>query len=543
MECLESEGRIPSAADWFRQPLGRVATMALALVVVLVPAWLFADPLGTYRLYSDDFAYLASSRTFAKAWANLFRPHNTHIVPSWRLLTWGVSVLAGRLADLQTTLAAVSYGALVASMLLMGRLVARESGRAWLGFVAMVALGTTSVLESSATWYSSGQTLWASLGILATLHYLQGWRFRRGGWRLVAAAVSAWLAGGFWTIGHAAGPVGAAYLWADGRKRCRIAAIVPLAATAVTVVVALALGGRQIDSTISFHGRTVEKAVDLKAGAGHTLQAIPEDLVFDNLGLEVETTVAQGTALTALIVLAWLASLARRGRPLPIELAGGVLIVGAYYVEWIFRGYLPFSSLRGIVPWYDTIPHVGVVLFGMGWLLRMVGPRPGRGIIPLWRGAALGVLILQIALVIVHQPRVDALFEKGIPASSLEPLEAKAVTPALRLNAARLLAAEFARRQRDDLARLDRAEVVARKAGIDRDAIRQAFGRVLVLEIPKVYDAADMLILPESGKLDDPARVRSLLGKWLRPSKPPVIGLDSEGHLSIESGMCSTPLP
>ncbi len=520
-------------ANWMQHPLGRIATTALALLVVLVPAWLFADPLRTYRLYSDDFAYLAGSRTFDRAWANLFRPHNTHIVPSWRLLTWVVMALAGKLANLPATLAAVSYGTLAAAMLLIGRLVSRETGRAWIGFVAMVALGTTSVLESSATWYSSGQTLWAAFGILATLHYLQGWRFRRGWWRLLAAALSTWVAGGFWTIGHAAGPVGAVYLWADGRQRCRIAAAVPLAATAVAVVVALVLGGRQIDSTISFHGRTVKQAVDLAAGAGHTVQAIPEDLVFHNLGLEAVTTISQGAALTALLGLAWLASLARWGRPSPIELAGGVLILGAYYIEWIFRGYHPYSSLRGLVPWYDTIPHVGAVLLGTGWLARTLGPRPSRGVRPLSRGAALGVLVFQAALVIVQQPRVDALFVKNIPDSSLKPLGTSA-SPARRLNASRLLATEFARRQRRDLERLDQAEVLARRESIDRSAVAEAFGRVRVLEIPKVYDAADLLDLPAHGAVHEPRQVRSSLAEWLGPSEPPLIRDDPESGLVVE---------
>lgn len=518
------------APRWWNRPLGRIATLTLALGIVLVPAWLFADPLANYRLHSDDFEYLANSRTLGEAVANLFRPHNTHIVPTWRLLTWGVMAIAGRLANLQAVLASVAYGALVAAMLLTGRIVARESGRAWLGLVAMVALGTTSVMESSATWYSSGQTLWAALGILAMLHYLQGWRMRRGWWRLAMAVVSAWAAGGFWTIGHAAGPVGAAYLWADGRKRCRIAAAVPLAATAAAVLIALALGGRQINAKISFHGRTEKEAVNFVAGATHTLQAIPEELVFENLGLEAETTIEQGAVLTGLIVVLWLVSLPRWGRPSPLEMAGGVLIVSAYYVEWSFRGYLPFSSLRGVVPWYDTMPHVGAVLFASGWAMRALGPTAGRGVEPVRLRQAVGILVLQAALVVVHQPRVDALFVHGIPADSLEHVESKLPTPALRLAAARDLAGEFARRQRLDLAKLDLAEARARGLGAGADAIGRAFGRVEVVEIPKVYDAAGMLDLPATSSFNDPQRLRAAIGDLFVPSKPPVLGFEPRGR-------------
>ncbi len=90
----------------------------------------------------------------------------------------------------------------------------------------------------------------------------------------------------------------AVYLWVDGRRRCRIAAAVPLAATVIAVAVSLALASSRIESTISFHGRTVREAVSPVQGLLHTLQAIPENLAFGNLGLAVQTTPAQGAVLT-----------------------------------------------------------------------------------------------------------------------------------------------------------------------------------------------------------------------------------------------------
>ena len=79
---------------WLRQPCGRAATVAMGLFVCAAPAWLFfdpagpsaRDPIGVYRLHSDDWAYLAASRTFPRTLANLFVPHNTHVVPTWRVL-------------------------------------------------------------------------------------------------------------------------------------------------------------------------------------------------------------------------------------------------------------------------------------------------------------------------------------------------------------------------------------------------------------------------------------------------------------------------
>ena len=73
--------------------------------------------------------------------------------------------------------AMASYSILVSVMLLTGRLVARETGRALIGLAAMVAVGTTSLMLAPATWYSAGQPLWAGAAILATLWYAQ--RYRR----------------------------------------------------------------------------------------------------------------------------------------------------------------------------------------------------------------------------------------------------------------------------------------------------------------------------------------------------------------------------
>ena len=142
-------------------------------------------------------------------------------------LTWALVAWSGSLVKLPEVLAQAAYGILVAVMLMTGRLVARETGRAGLGLAAMAAVGTTSVMASPACWYSAGQTLWAGFGILATLWYAQCWRRRPSIAALVLAAVSAALAGWFWTIGYMAGPVAAVYLWLDGRRRCRLAAAVP----------------------------------------------------------------------------------------------------------------------------------------------------------------------------------------------------------------------------------------------------------------------------------------------------------------------------
>ena len=257
------------------------------------PAYVARDPLSTYCLFGDDIAYVAASRNWQRTMSSLFQPHNTHIVPAWRLLTWALVAGAGSLERLPVVFAVASYSVLVAVMLLTGRLVARETGRTSLGLAAMVAVGTTSLMLTPAIWYSAGQPLWAGLGILAALWYAQVYRRSGSAPALVLAAISATVAGWFWAAGHLAGPVAAVYLWVDGRRRCRWAALALLLATIAAITLTLALGGSRIDSTISFHGRTVAQAARPLQGIFHTGQSIPENLIFCNIGLSVRTTPAK----------------------------------------------------------------------------------------------------------------------------------------------------------------------------------------------------------------------------------------------------------
>ena len=454
---------------WMRRPLGRALSAALAALILIAPAWLFADALGRYRLYSDDFAYIAGSRSLSRTVASLFRPHNTHIVPTWRVLTFSAVASAGNLAALPAVLAKFTYAALVLSMLLIGRLVAKESGRASVGLAAMAATGMTSVVWSASTWYSAGQTLWAGIGVLAMLDVLQSWRIRGGAWRLLAAAAWAWVAGGFWTIGHAAGPVGALYLWADGRPIARKAAAVPILATALAVAVALGIGGRKIDGSVSFHGRSSREALDVRQGASHTLQAIPENLVFGNLGLTPITTEAQAAALCAAILAIWAHGLWKGRRPTPLEWSGAALSLSSYLVEWSFRGYFTFENLRGIVPWYDTIPHLGAVLFASCWWAARRDGRLPASVSPTSRASALAILALMVAQLLTHQTRVDQLTNRNIPTPRWNG-PAGAQSPPRRSQALQI-ADTLVLDQRRDLERLDRVQAVGRENGIGREAI------------------------------------------------------------------------
>ncbi len=554
------------------QPAGRVALGLLTLWIVTAPAVLFYDPAtyapksrghieryptDYYLLFSDDVAYIAASRTWDRTLANLTVPHNTHLVPAWRLTTWALVATAGNLHNLPAVLATAAYCVLVAVMLLAGVFVARETRRLGAGLAAAALIGTTSLMLTPATWYSGGQPLWAVFGILSALGYAQSFR-RSGHWRHMAfAAMATAVAGGFWSAGHLAGPVTAVYLWFDGRRRCRIAAPISIAATAAAVGLMFATASRPMDSTVSFHGRTVRQAMNPVQGAITTAQAIPENLLFANLGLGAETTPIQGVVLTAGLLVFWLSQRWRRhpglldptsklGRRVawpsfafnPLECAGLATVLGCYLLEWTFRGYFEYHSLRtisvyAIVPWYDVIPHVGAVLLAIGW---WSGPRPvaerharlhGRPGRPS-RGVSLGLALMALVLVMLNRPRVDAMIRGTCP--PLLPSElAQFKIPRLQTMRADLLIANRVEWQRRYLRRLDSVEPVARRLGIGQDGIRAAFGHIfipastgrLLFAQRELYDVAAILDLPAKGRPMHPDAIRAALGSYLHADPEP----------------------
>lgn len=521
------------------RPVGTVGWLFLLGIILTGPAWLFfapadpvtREPLHTYRLHRDDFEYLARSRTFTRTMANLFVPHNTHIVPAWRVVTWGMVVCAGRISRYPSVLAIGAYGILTAAMILVGRLVSRETRRPALGLAAMVLTGTTSVMLSAASWYSAGQTLWAGVGILAMLAWLQRWRLHGGAAPLVLAGLTAMLAGWLWTVGHIAGLVGAAYLLADRRPASRRAALIPLLASVAAVLITALLARGQVRIEVGQEGG--KPGISLRSGIAHTLQAIPETLVLGNLGLIAESTPAQGAVLTLALVGLWGWSRSPGGFwPNPLEAAGGVMVVAAYLLEWTFRGYLPFSSLRWPVPWYDTIPQLGAVLFASGWCSALLDPTPvdpgrakDRGI---RRNQAVALVVLVFALATINRPRVDEKWHYLAPA--MLPSERFGFPDRLWVQRDNYLFQEQSQRQYRHLLKLERVEAVARAQGIGLDGLHAAFGRLAAPLIPGVYDAAGLLDVPEHGKPVDPA-TRPFLATlltvepepkptWLQPDDP-----------------------
>ena len=176
--------RSSPSENQLRPALRRAPTALLALSICAGTFWLWGVSLRCFELKSDDFVYIARSRTAASLWSHLLAPHNGHIVPLFLVETHLLARLSGSLEAMPAVLGWATYATLVLSMALAGHLVAWETGRPAYGLAAMAAVGFTSVLGTAVLWYSAGQALAAGSMILAMLAALQAWRraVRGGSW-------------------------------------------------------------------------------------------------------------------------------------------------------------------------------------------------------------------------------------------------------------------------------------------------------------------------------------------------------------------------
>ncbi|MHB1560185.1 MAG: hypothetical protein ACYC61_22265, partial [Isosphaeraceae bacterium] len=188
------------------------AAILVALIVCLAPLLLWGVPLRWFFVKSDDFVYLAWSRTAVSLREHMLSPYHGHVAPLYMLETHLLARLAGSLEALPTALALASYATLLAAMAVMGHVVARESGRIAHGLAAMAALGCSSVLGPTLLWYAAGQAMAAGAVVVMMLAALQSWRARGGWWRLGGGMLAAAVAPLIWSAGYAAGLVGLAYL-------------------------------------------------------------------------------------------------------------------------------------------------------------------------------------------------------------------------------------------------------------------------------------------------------------------------------------------
>ena len=323
----------------------RTFTIVFALAICAISYWLWRVPLEWYLMKLDDFDYLDRSRSAAVLARHLFTPHYGHVVPLFRLETYLLFKLAGSLEALPSVLGWASFATLVLATLLSGHVAAHETGRPERGVAAMAAVGFSSVMGPATTWYSAGQALACGTMILAMLAALQLWRVRGGRWPLCLGLLATMAAPLFWTVGYIAGLVGAAYLLADGRRRIRRAAILPVAVSVATcVLVRWVLIRFSADAALWAKPRPMDE-VQVGPAITHAAQALCEFLL-KNLGLDASTTDSQAIVIVPILAGLWCWTRGRfdpdgaRNLPRinPLEAAGAVMMAASLVMIYSVRG-------------------------------------------------------------------------------------------------------------------------------------------------------------------------------------------------------------
>ncbi len=269
---------------WLDLPVKRPVVLVLVVLIVATPAWLLADWLKNFALHPTDFIYIEEAIDARALRKHLFVPLNTHVVPLFRLYTYAVVQSTDRLEHLPRMLLGASYLGLVATMLLVGRLVSQETGRTGPALGAMACMGITAVVLPVVSHYAASQALWSGAAIVATLLATHAWRSRGGTWRLVPAAIGVLAAPAIWSGGLVAGPAAAAALWADGRPRCRRAAVAMIALSGVAALVILGLSRQYIneDAVVNeIHRELWPRPIQ---GLLNAIQAVAEATILNNLG-------------------------------------------------------------------------------------------------------------------------------------------------------------------------------------------------------------------------------------------------------------------
>ncbi|MDR3636044.1 MAG: hypothetical protein P4L84_19735 [Isosphaeraceae bacterium] len=498
------------------RPAGALVESLLALAILAAPAWLMADRLVPFSLFGDDFAYAAESRDGPRLLASLFAPHNTHVVPLFRLGTFALTALSGRLATLPATLGLASYAGLLAAMVATGLLVVKETHSRGLGLVAMGLVGISTVTEPAVSWYSAGQALWAGTAIVLTRLAARSWAAHGGAWRFGLTAAGAIAAPALWSGGLVAGLVAASYLLAVGGRRPRRGAIALAGLTVALALLLVALAHRQITEPETIRQQSPEALGPRPVQAAlSTAQATFEVLVGASLGLDLNSTPLQAVLLLAGLAVVWARSRGELRRPSPLETSGLVIIFASYLMVYTLRGNFPFEFLRSLT-WYHAIPQLGAVLFVAGWWSESCA---GKRAEHPTRRAVLAILGLLVALGLLQKERARRVLLDSVPPPLASEPRGLAWPEARRIRALFILG-EKAERQELFLARLDEVERLGRANGLGRESLRRAFGRVPVPGVPEAQvepDAAGLLALPEQGPDLGPGTLRARLAELLRP--------------------------
>jgi hypothetical protein len=269
--------------------------------------------------------------------------------------------------------------------------------------LALIVFGVTLRYHEAVEWFAASFAILALDTMLLALLAAQRWR-QTGRVAYLALCLAGVLAAPLWfASGVLAGPVCALYLLPQDTKggaawRGRLAAGLPVLATALYLAAALPLIARSIGQAEHFGGRPATEVFSLRTGAVNTARTLVDALLINQTGVAA-------FALPLWLVplpLALLAFLAWRWcRPAPRRLVwpGLGLVLLTYLLTFSARAEWPYDKLLVFFSRYHVLPMLGVALLAAGGLAgrpHLLDPPEG-----LTRGqvCSLGGLLLVLVLV------------------------------------------------------------------------------------------------------------------------------------------------
>ena len=502
-----------------QQPSRGVVVLLLAAGAATL--LLYGRSLAFPVLFYDDFQIFTESRTWQRARATLWVPHNEHAMPLGRLFCFALDSLTGRLPVLPYLSCLVGPLALLTAMLLVYVLVRRELGQRLYAVLAVVLFGVTSVYHQAVWWFAASFSLFSLDTMLLGLLAVQ--RFRQTGRTLYLdlAVLACLLAPGWFAIGILGGPLCCLYLLppspppGDRRQESGVRSksvlspvswllspaswrgastrhwtLLPFLGTVLFLAVSLPRTAEAILHTGHYGERTALQAFDPLTGLAYTLRSLVDNLV---LGLVGVTNVALPIWIAVPILLVIAASGAWWWRQAPdhrLMLLGLGLIGSSYMLVYSARSTWDYRQMTnpGFAR-YHLLPQLGLVLFFCGGLPGRAGrwfstdendglnQRQRRQIY-----ALIGVLLL------IHLPR-------GLLCGAATDWD---------------MVAER-RDQQDALRRIEEVDARCRQHHIDAAAAREALGR---LEMPLsmgVVDGWELLRGSDDPRPLPPEEIRCLL--------------------------------
>jgi hypothetical protein len=301
-------------------------------IICLAAVLLHLYPLLYPMIMFDDFEIIAKSFTWRAAQSNLWVPANEHAMPLGRLSTWALLQLAPsataipRVVDLQGPLA------LLAGIVLLYVLVARELEHPFYGLVAAALFGISAVYHQAVTWFAAGFSILALDTILLALLAAQQWRQTAKWSYLVLCVVACALAPPWFASGILAGPICCLYLIGN-RNRPRTALVLtPVLGTAAFLAISLPVTARTIMHLEHYGQKTAFEAFDVRVGARNTCRAVADNLIPATFGFyDVH---------------------------FPIWAVIGILVFGAAFLAWWWRP----AQQRGFL-------YAGLALIVLSYLL------------------------------------------------------------------------------------------------------------------------------------------------------------------------------